>query len=63
MKPNPKVLVAQGYDEITEVYLARFSLSVVREAWLNELIAALPPKSEILNLGCGAGVPVAERLA
>jgi 2-polyprenyl-3-methyl-5-hydroxy-6-metoxy-1,4-benzoquinol methylase len=63
MKPNPKALVARGYDEIAEVYLARFSSSVVREAWLNELIAVLPPKSEVLDLGCGAGVPVAERLA
>jgi 2-polyprenyl-3-methyl-5-hydroxy-6-metoxy-1,4-benzoquinol methylase len=63
MNTNPKDLVARGYDVIAEVYLDRFLSSTVRETWLNELTATLPPKSEVLDLGCGAGGPVAERLA
>lgn len=62
MKTNPKDLVRRGYDAIAEIYLDRFSSSNVREAWLDKLIAALPPKSKVLDLGCGAGVPVAELL-
>lgn len=57
MTPSPKDVVAKGYDEIADVYLDRFSSSVVREAWLNELVAALPARSAILELGCGAGGP------
>ena len=45
MKPNLKALVAQRYSAIADVYLACFSSSVVREAWLTELVAALSSKS------------------
>jgi len=61
---DPKLLVARGYDEIAHEYLRRYSSSVVRAAWLETFISALPTRpADILDLGCGAGIPVAKRLA
>lgn len=62
MASNPKELVARGYDAVADTYLGRFSSSAVRDAWLAEFVALLPDKAHVLDLGCGAGVPVAERL-
>lgn len=62
MASNPKELVARGYDAVADVYLGRFSSSAVRDAWLAEFVALLPDKAHVLDLGCGAGVPVAKRL-
>jgi len=64
MQPDPKHVVATGYDEIASRYLARYSSSAVRDAWLDALIGYLPEQcSHVLDLGCGAGIPVAKRLA
>lgn len=62
MAPNPKQLVARGYDAVADAYLGRFSSSAVRDAWLAGFVALLPGKARVLDLGCGAGVPVARRL-
>lgn len=57
-------MVAAGYDRLADAYLDRFGLSAVRQHWLNRLVAALPKKgSRVLDLGCGAGIPVARDLA
>jgi SAM-dependent methyltransferase len=64
VQPDPKHVVATGYDGIASLYLARYASSTVRDAWLDALIGYLPkPHSHVLDLGCGAGVPVAQRLA
>lgn len=63
MADDPKLLVATGYDVIAEGYLERFGSSQVRDQWLGKLIALLPAKSRVLDLGCGSGVPVAQKLA
>ena len=34
----------------------------MRERWLNELSRILTQRGEVLDLGCGAGIPVARRL-
>ena len=61
---NPRHLVAAGYDDIADAYLDRFGVSVVRQKWLGHLIESLPSQgSRILDLGCGAGIPVARDLA
>jgi SAM-dependent methyltransferase len=59
---NQKQLVALGYDRIADIYIDRFGQSSVRTAKLAELIAHLPTAASILDLGCGAGIPVARDL-
>jgi cyclopropane fatty-acyl-phospholipid synthase-like methyltransferase len=59
---DQKRLVALGYDRIADRYLERFGRSCVRAAKLAELIELLPVGASILDLGCGAGIPVAHEL-
>jgi SAM-dependent methyltransferase len=64
MDINPRHLVAAGYDAIADAYLDRFGVSAVRQKWLGHLIESLPLKGgRVLDLGCGAGIPVARDLA
>jgi SAM-dependent methyltransferase len=64
MDKNPRHLVVAGYDEIADTYLDRFGVSAVRQKWLGHLIESLPSKGgRVLDLGCGAGIPVARDLA
>lgn len=61
---DPKRLVADGYDDVADDYLAQFGQSAVRRKWLGRLIDGLPlTEGRVLDLGCGAGVPVARDLA
>jgi cyclopropane fatty-acyl-phospholipid synthase-like methyltransferase len=62
MTRNPKSVVARGYDIVAGSYLERYGRSRVRDRWLDELIARLPEGARVLDLGCGAGVPVARQL-
>jgi len=62
---DPKQVVAAGYDAMAERYLAWSGLrpSAARLRYLalaNELI---PPGADVLELGCGAGLPVTATLA
>ena len=63
MTDDAKRIVAAGYDEIAEAYLRWSAASSLREHWLDALIALLPTGARVLDLGCGAGIPVARRLA
>jgi len=60
---DDKALVARGYDAIADVYLDRLGQSSVRAAKLAEIVARLAVGARVLDLGCGAGIPVAEDLA
>jgi SAM-dependent methyltransferase len=62
MTTDPKIIVAEGYDQIAETYFDRFGNSSVRQFWLDELIARLSAGASVLDLGCGAGLPVARDL-
>jgi SAM-dependent methyltransferase len=63
MSDDPKRIVASGYDEVANVYLERFSASKVRQKWVGRLIEGLPAGGgRFLDLGCGAGIPVARDL-
>ena len=63
MSNDPKRIVASGYDEVANVYLERFSASKVRQKWVGRLIEGLPAGGgRVLDLGCGAGIPVARDL-
>jgi cyclopropane fatty-acyl-phospholipid synthase-like methyltransferase len=52
-------MVAEGYGRIADDYLERFGRSSVRAAKLAELVQKLPARATVLDLGCGAGEPVA----
>jgi cyclopropane fatty-acyl-phospholipid synthase-like methyltransferase len=54
-----KRMVAEGYDRIADEYFEQFGQSSVRAAKLAALIAKLPERATVLDLGCGAGEPVA----
>ena len=62
MTRDPRIVVAQAYDQIAEIYLRRFGESAVRQFWLDQLIVRLPAGARVLDLGCGAGLPVARDL-
>ena len=57
-----KRLVAEGYDRIADDYFGRFGQSSVRDAKLAEILEKLPARAMVLDLGCGAGEPVAREL-
>lgn len=64
MNADNRCLVAAGYDEIVDAYLERFGVSAVRQRWVDRLVARLPEGGRrVLDLGCGAGIPVARDLA
>jgi SAM-dependent methyltransferase len=62
---DPKRIVADGYDAIAQRYLAWSALdpSPERMRYLALLIDLLAPGVEVLELGCGAGMPVTQTLA
>jgi ubiquinone/menaquinone biosynthesis C-methylase UbiE len=64
MMMEPKRLVEEGYDRIAEQYLAsKEPLDPTALALLTALVRDLPPDAPVLDLGCGAGVPVTRWLA
>jgi hypothetical protein len=65
MRNDPKHIVVSGYDEVANVYLERFGVSTVRQKWMGRLVDGLPAAGggRVLDLGCGAGIPVARDLA
>ena len=62
MVTDTKDLVASGYNEVADAYLDRFGASTTRQRWLDQLAENLPVGGRVLDLGCGAGVPVAQTL-
>lgn len=50
-------IVVQGYNKIAKDYLADRS-RLKSGSYIQKLIQKLPKKSLILDLGCGAGIPV-----
>jgi len=61
---NAKQRVAEGYDGIAEHYLAAKNADdPVTLAALEALTVGLPSEAAVLDLGCGAGVPVTRWLA
>jgi len=61
---NPKEIVARGYDAIALRY-AQWAGAVNSPAldWLRDLDARLPDRANVLELGCGRGVPGTRELA
>jgi SAM-dependent methyltransferase len=61
---NPKEIVARGYDAIALRY-AEWAGRVDSPAlaWVRDLDARLPDGANVLELGCGRGVPATRELA
>jgi ubiquinone/menaquinone biosynthesis C-methylase UbiE len=61
---KPKELVEAGYDHMAEQYLASKSAGdQALLAALEDLASRLVPGANVLDLGCGAGVPATQWLA
>jgi ubiquinone/menaquinone biosynthesis C-methylase UbiE len=62
---DPKQMVAQGYDLIAERYAEWVGRTRTdeRARYTAVLLSALPPGAQVLELGCGVGVPTTQRLA
>jgi SAM-dependent methyltransferase len=62
---DPKRIVADGYDSMAERYLAWSDLrpSATRLRYLALALDLIPPGSDVLELGCGAGLPMTAALA
>jgi SAM-dependent methyltransferase len=62
---DPKEIVERGYDRMAERYLAWSDLrpSPVRMWFLSEALARIGDGAEVLDLGCGAGIPMTLALA
>ncbi len=64
MNPSFKRVVETGYDRVAERYLAsKDADNPTILVALEELARELPPDAAVLDLGCGAGVPVTRWLA
>jgi SAM-dependent methyltransferase len=62
---DPKQIVAQGYDIVGEWYADQASDPVAedRDRYTSLVVSKLPTGAELLDLGCGAGVPTTRHLA
>ncbi|GAA2064617.1 class I SAM-dependent methyltransferase [Streptomyces albiaxialis] len=60
---DPRDIVRRGYDALAERYDEAFGSAAKYGPWLDELRGHLAPGSDVLDLGCGGGVPVARELA
>jgi SAM-dependent methyltransferase len=60
---DPKALVARGYDQIALRYAAWKVEGNPAMRFARDLDARLPDGADVLELGCGRGVPVARELA
>ncbi len=62
---DPKRIVQEGYDCIAERYLdwTETARSEERARYTAVLLDQLPPGAEVLDLGCGSGVPTTQQLA
>ena len=55
-------LVRLGYDAVSERYRADDDRPLEYTGWLRALSRRLPPCVDVLDLGCGCGVPVSREL-
>jgi len=62
---DPKWIVAEGYDRIADEYCAWASQSRPEERakYTSVLLEELPAGAEVLELGCGVGLPTTRQLA
>src|SRR5258708_5244093 len=54
---DPRDLVRRGYDALSYHYRGDDADGGQYTPWLNDLLARLPAAADVLDLGCGCGVP------
>jgi SAM-dependent methyltransferase len=62
MEADPKDVVRRGYDAASVRYDEWSDGETKYSAWLAELRKRIPAGGEVLDLGCGSGLPVARDL-
>ncbi|HET8568416.1 MAG TPA: class I SAM-dependent methyltransferase [Candidatus Limnocylindria bacterium] len=60
---DPKETVRRGYDRVSRAYRADDAAEGQYAPWLDLLENRLAPGADVLDLGCGCGIPVARRLS
>jgi len=60
---DPKETVRRGYDRVSRAYRADDAGDGQYGPWLDLLEKRVSPGAEVLDLGCGCGIPVARRLS
>ena len=62
---DARKIVEDGYDQVAERYFEWSDArpSAVRLRWLDEALRRIPLGADVLDLGCGAGVPMTRALA
>ncbi|MFY7068227.1 class I SAM-dependent methyltransferase [Nocardiopsis changdeensis] len=63
MDTDPKETVRRGYDALSHRYDEAFGTDAKYGPWIADLLGRLPGQAEVLDLGCGTGVPVVRDLA
>ncbi|MHC5538260.1 class I SAM-dependent methyltransferase [Singulisphaera rosea] len=53
---------SNGYEERAEEFIAGRSCSLVGVSYVREWARLLPPGGDILDLGCGCGIPISQAL-
>ncbi len=56
-------VVRRGYDALSHLYRGDDDCPAEYAPWLASLQQRLPAHADVLDLGCGCGVPVARALA
>jgi SAM-dependent methyltransferase len=59
---DPKDLVRRGYDALSVRYDEAYDSDSKYRTWIESLNGRLGDSSEVLDLGCGSGVPVVREL-
>jgi 2-polyprenyl-3-methyl-5-hydroxy-6-metoxy-1,4-benzoquinol methylase len=62
-EPDPREIVRRGYDALSYRYRSDDAGEGGYAPWLDRLREQVPAGGAVLDLGCGAGVPVARALA
>ncbi|KAH8554549.1 S-adenosyl-L-methionine-dependent methyltransferase [Umbelopsis sp. PMI_123] len=59
-----KAIIERGYDQVADAYLAWSAPrpTLTRATYIDKLVEQLPKGANVLELGCGAGVPSTQKL-
>lgn len=62
MTEDPQDIVRAGYDAVSHLYRADDAPDAEYGPWLSDLDGRLPRRADVLDIGCGNGIPIARHL-